>query len=148
MDILHASNMDMHRYACTVRVTGRQEIWNSVVLRESSFNMSMGLIKILKGGSKIFTHPERALKKLGRVPTICILQNQQEEGLLKNWTTSEGGCENFKLRVSISSSPPCHIKWTFPNWLNSCPKGRAYFLSVPTGKISSTAYTQNTIKKY
>ena len=84
MDILHASNMDMHRYASTVRVTGRQEIWNSVTLRESSFNMSMGLIKILKGGSKIFTHPERALKKLGRVPTICILQNQQEEGLLKN----------------------------------------------------------------
>ena len=57
MDILHASNMDMHRYACTVRVTGRQEIWNSVVLREGSFNMSMGLIKILKGGSKNFYSP-------------------------------------------------------------------------------------------
>ena len=33
------------------------------------------------------------------------------------------------------------------NWLNSCPTTHAYFLSVPTGKISISAYTKKTIKK-
>ena len=40
-----------------------------------------------------------------------MLQNQQNGeggggGLLKNRAASEGGCSNFKLRVSISSSFP------------------------------------------
>ena len=50
-------------------------------------------MKILRGGggSENFKTPERgALKKLGGAPKICILQNQQEGGLLKNGNASEG----------------------------------------------------------
>ena len=37
----------------------------------------------------------------GEAPKICIPQNQQENGV----GGGGGGCCNFKLRVSISSSP-------------------------------------------
>ena len=44
---------------------------------ESSFNMTRGG----GGAPKIFRHPkERALKKLGGAPKMCILQNQKERG--------------------------------------------------------------------
>ena len=40
-----------------------------------------GEMNILRGDSENFWTPERgSLKKLGGVPKICILQNQQERG--------------------------------------------------------------------
>ena len=36
-------------------------------------------------------------------------------GLLKNWTTSEGGLLKFSISLSLPLIPPCHIKWTFPD---------------------------------
>ena len=53
--------------------------------REGGEDIEGGLQKVLdtwKGGSE----------KIRGAPKICILQNQQEGMLLKNWAASEGGC--------------------------------------------------------
>ena len=62
-------------------------------------------MKVLRMGAlKIFRHPKGGLWKncLARrgAPKICILQNQQEGWgrLLKNWTASEGGCQNLEFQ--------------------------------------------------
>ena len=46
----------------------------SVLLRESLFNLTRGM-KILRGGS------EKIVGLGGRASKICILQNQREEGV-------------------------------------------------------------------
>ena len=62
-----------------------------------------------RGGSENFKTPERgALKKLVGAPKICILQNQQEGGLLKNGNASEGSL--LKFQTSSFFPTPCHIK--------------------------------------
>ena len=70
------------------------------------FSYDNGWIKILRGVLESFRHLKgRRWKNFwarrgggGGVGArkICILQNQQGKGLLKNWTASEGGCFEFQ----------------------------------------------------
>ena len=57
-------------------------------------------------------HERGALKKLGgRVPKICILQNQQEGGAPEKLNRLLGGLRKFQASsFNIFIPPPCHIK--------------------------------------
>ena len=54
----------------------------------------VGVGEDIEGGLRKFlvTRKGGALKKLGGAPKICLLQNQQEGGLLKNLNHERGGC--------------------------------------------------------
>ena len=69
-------------------------IKNICSFRESSFNMTRGDEDIEGGLRKFLDTRKGASENIrgGGTPKICILQNQQERGILENWTASEGGC--------------------------------------------------------
>ena len=59
-----------------------------------------------RGGSENFKKPERgALKKLGGASKICMLQNQQEEGLLKIEPLARGAAKISSFEFQFPHPP-------------------------------------------
>ena len=104
-------------------------------IRESSFNMTRGEVKILRGAPKIFRHPKGGSETIvglgGGALKICLLQNQHMASSYRS--------DNFELDSLVTCATKLyHMVYRY----NKCSLSNYYTLFHPLLKTSKIRNAQ------